>query len=81
MKGIAGFVCKTTVEEFETAAEISAAHPVWVKGQKNYADPFVIAHAKADNRSHRYALLRQPGGLGLLLIAEPRSQPRYLSPL
>jgi len=49
VKGITGFVCKTTDEELETAAEIAVAHPAWVRGQKNYADPFVIAHAKADN--------------------------------
>lgn len=30
-------------------AEIAAAHPEWVQGQLNEADPFVIAHAKAEN--------------------------------
>ena len=48
VKRIPGFVCKTTDEELQTVAEISAAHPAWVQGQKNYADPFVIAHAKDD---------------------------------
>lgn len=48
VKGIPGFVCKTTDEEFETVSVISAAHPAWVQGQKNYGDPFVIAHAKSD---------------------------------
>lgn len=48
VKRIPGFVCKTTDEELQTVAEISAAHPAWVKGQKNYADPFIIAHAKND---------------------------------
>lgn len=48
VKQIPGFVCKTTDEELQTVAEISAAHPAWVQGQKNYADPFIIAHAKDD---------------------------------
>ncbi|MCQ9367587.1 DUF4411 family protein [Brevibacterium sp. 50QC2O2] len=49
VKGIPGFVCKSTDEELATVADISGTHPDWVQGQKNYADPFVIAHAKADN--------------------------------
>lgn len=49
VKSISGFVCKTTDEELETVAEIAVAHPAWVQGQKNYADPFAIAHAKVDD--------------------------------
>lgn len=48
VKSIPGFVCKTTDEELQIVAKISAEHPAWVQGQKNYADPFVIAHAKDD---------------------------------
>lgn len=48
VKRIPGFVCKTTDEELQIVAKISAEHPAWVQGQKNYADPFVIAHAKDD---------------------------------
>lgn len=43
------FVCPTTDEEFQTVADIAQEHPDWVRGQVNEADPFVIAHAKADS--------------------------------
>lgn len=47
-KNLPGFVCPATDEELESVAEIAAAHPGWVQGQLNEADPFVIAHAKAE---------------------------------
>jgi hypothetical protein len=37
-----------TDAELITVAQIGAAHPGWVQGQLNEADPFVIAHAKAE---------------------------------
>lgn len=45
-KGLNGFTCPTTNEELQTVGEIATAHPEWVRGQVNEADPFVIAHAK-----------------------------------
>lgn len=48
VKGIPGFICKTTDAELVTVAEISVAHPGWVQDQKNQGDPFVIAHAKGE---------------------------------
>lgn len=47
-KKLGGFVCPATDAELLTVAEIGAAHPGWVQGQLNEADPFVIAHAKAE---------------------------------
>lgn len=47
-KDLPGFVCPATDEELEAVAEIAVAHPGWVQGQLNEADPFVIAHAKAE---------------------------------
>ncbi|GGM14312.1 DUF4411 family protein [Nakamurella endophytica] len=47
-KAIDGFTCDVTDEELLTVAEIGAIHPDWVRGQVNEADPFVIAHAKAE---------------------------------
>ncbi len=47
-KGLPGFVCSVTDEEMATVAGIASAHPDWVRGQLNEADPFVIAHAKAE---------------------------------
>ncbi|ROR73412.1 DUF4411 family protein [Bogoriella caseilytica] len=47
-KGLPGFVCPATDEELELVAEIAVAHPGWVQGQLNEADPFVVAHAKAE---------------------------------
>lgn len=47
-KDLPGFVCSTSDEELATVAEIAIAHPEWVQGQVNEADPFVIAHAKAE---------------------------------
>ena len=47
-KGLPGFVCRATDEELVSVAEIGVAHPGWVQGQLNEADPFVIAHAKAE---------------------------------
>lgn len=49
-KGYPGFECAVTREELETAALISIAHPEWVRGAENAADPFIIAHAKAQSR-------------------------------
>lgn len=41
-------MCAATDEELVSVAEIGVAHPDWVQGQLNEADPFVIAHAKAE---------------------------------
>lgn len=42
-------MCSVTDEELATVASIAVDHPDWVRGQLNEADPFVIAHAKADD--------------------------------
>lgn len=47
-KNLNGFVCHITDEELLTVATIGSDHPGWVQGQLNEADPFVIAHAKAE---------------------------------
>lgn len=47
-KDLQGFVCSVTGVELATVAEIGQAHPGWVQEQLNEADPFVIAHAKAE---------------------------------
>lgn len=47
-KNLNGFVCSATDEELAVVAEIAVAHPQWVQGQLNEADPFVIAHAKIE---------------------------------
>lgn len=47
-KDLPGFVCSATDAELMTVAEIGAAHPGWVQGQLNEADPFIIAHAKVE---------------------------------
>ena len=47
-KGLPGFVCAVTDAELATVAQIAQAHPGWVQGQLNEADPFVVAHAKAE---------------------------------
>lgn len=47
-KKLTGFVCPVTGAELVTVAAIGAAHPGWVQGQLNEADPFVIAHAKEE---------------------------------
>lgn len=47
-KNLHGFVCSVTDAELVTVAEIGVAHPGWVQGQLNEADPFVVAHAKAE---------------------------------
>lgn len=49
-KGIEGFICGTTDDEIFTTSLISRAHPGWVRGQKNNGDPFIIAHAKHEQR-------------------------------
>lgn len=47
-KNLEGFVCPATDEELAVIADIGRAHPEWVQGQLNEADPFVIAHAKVE---------------------------------
>lgn len=48
-KDLPAFVCEATDGEMVTVAEIAVAHPQWVQEQLNEADPFVIAHAKAEH--------------------------------
>lgn len=48
-KGLPDFVCPTSDDELATVGRIASAHPEWIRGQMNEADPFVIAHAKAEN--------------------------------
>lgn len=45
-KALSGFVAEPTIDDIHLVAEISDAHPDWVNGQKNAADPWVIAQAK-----------------------------------
>lgn len=40
-----GIVVEATTDDLAVVQEISAAHPHWVQGRKNAADPFVIAAA------------------------------------
>lgn len=47
-KDLPGFVCSATDGELASVAKIAVAHPGWVQGQVNEADPFVIAHAKEE---------------------------------
>lgn len=47
-KNLDGFVCDVTDDELATVASIAVDHPDWVRGQVNEADPFLIAHAKAE---------------------------------
>lgn len=47
-KNLNDFVCPATDEELAVVAEIGLAHPEWVQGQLNAADPFVVAHAKVE---------------------------------
>jgi len=45
------FVCELTAIEPATVATISAQHPDWVRGTQNAADPWLIAHAIAHDRT------------------------------
>ena len=47
-KELPGFVCPATDAELALVAETAVAHPGWVQGQLNEADPFIVAHAKAE---------------------------------
>lgn len=47
-KNLPGFICPATDAELATVAQIAVNHPGWVQGQLNEADPFIIAHAKAE---------------------------------
>jgi len=46
-----GFVCELAPEEPLTVAAISGQHPDWVRGTQNAADPWLIAHAVAHERT------------------------------
>ena len=48
-KGYPDFVCDLSKREVDLAAQISRLHPEWVRGTTNAADPFLVAHAKADS--------------------------------
>lgn len=47
-RALAGFVCEPTNAEVALAAQISRAHPGWVRETTNAADPFLVAHAAVD---------------------------------
>ena len=49
-KSYPGFNCALTASEAVTVAAIAQAHPEWVRGEENAADPWVIAHAKEHSR-------------------------------
>lgn len=49
-KGMAGFLCSTHQSEVLTVAAITQAHPGWVSGTQNDADPWVIAHGLQEQR-------------------------------
>lgn len=48
-RNLNGFVCPATDGELAVVREIGDAHPAWVQGLLNEADPFIIAHAKIEN--------------------------------
>lgn len=50
-KNETGFVCEITAEEIPIVDAISTAHPGWVQGTANAADPWLIAHAAASGRT------------------------------
>lgn len=47
-KSFTNFTCAITTAELGTVGQIASAHPEWVRGQVNAADPFIIAHAKSE---------------------------------
>lgn len=49
-KSIPNFVCSTSSNELGTVKKIGDDYPGWVREQKNAGDPFIIAHAKAEDR-------------------------------
>ncbi|MDO4260181.1 MAG: DUF4411 family protein [Actinomycetaceae bacterium] len=59
VKGVPHFICPISGDELALVADISRKHPEWVQGQKNYGDPFLIAHAKID---------------GLIIVTEEKSK-------
>lgn len=50
-KDLDGFVCELTPTEPAIAATVSEQHPDWVRGSKNAADPWLIAHAVEHGRT------------------------------
>lgn len=61
-KSVENFVVETSIEELTVVAELSEAYPEWVSGQKNAADPFVIAAARC--RSLSIVTHETPKGAG-----------------
>lgn len=49
VKEVLDFICQISDDEWVIVADISDKHPDWVQGQRNYGDPFLIAHAKVDD--------------------------------
>lgn len=49
-KNLHGFLCATHQDEVLTVAAITKAHPEWVSGTQNDADPWVIAHGLQEQR-------------------------------
>ena len=46
VKSITGLICEADAAVLAAAAAITAQFPLWVTPNANYADPFVIAHAR-----------------------------------
>ena len=49
-RGLSGFVEDANERELQIVAAIANAHPGWVQGLKNAADPFVVANAAIHER-------------------------------
>lgn len=49
-KALQGFVVDADEQEVAVVAAIAIAHPGWVQGKKNAADPFLIANAAVHGR-------------------------------
>ncbi|MGQ4544579.1 DUF4411 family protein [Dermabacteraceae bacterium P7054] len=49
-KNLDGLLCTTHQDEVLTVAAITQAHPEWVRGTQNDADPWVIAHGLKEQR-------------------------------
>ena len=46
-----GFTCEPEEQDFSIVRDIGRAVPEWVRGEKNAADPFVVAHGVVHGRT------------------------------
>lgn len=63
-KNYSGFVCNLTEQDVRMVQQLAKAFPGWVQGDRNAADPWLVAHAHTEQRT--IVSNEKPAGAGVM---------------